>query len=88
MPYKQSHYWKLEVYNPVTNQIIDVSNHSTINDIYEKHPKINLATWRNIAMGRSKVYNKFIKVRKLPKTADNIENVEDVEPTPIIVSFD
>ena len=88
MPYTQSHYWKIEVYNPVNNEIIQSSNHSTINEIFEKYPKINLSTWRNIAMGRSKVYNKFIKVIKLPKTPNNIENVADVETQPIIVSFD
>ena len=88
MPYTQKHFWKVEVLNPVDNTIIQTSNHPTINDIFNNYNTINLATWRNIAMGRSKIYNKFIKVYKVPKTelTEKFENEEP--PQPIVVSFD
>ena len=90
MPYRQKHLWKVEVLNPVNNTVIQSSNHRTINEIANKYNSINLATWRNICMGRSKVYNKFIKVSKIPREGneEGLEAVEEVESQPIIVRFD
>ena len=80
MPYNQKHVWRVTVLNPTDNSVIQSSTHPTINDIYKTYGNINLSTWRNICMGRSKVYSKFIKVTKVLKTDlesnDNLENTD------------
>ena len=84
MPYNQKHVWRVIVLNPTDNSVIQSSTHPTINDIYKTYSNINLSTWRNICMGRSKVYSKFIKVTKVLKidldSDNNSENtVQEVE---------
>ena len=65
--YNQKHIWNVEVLNPVSNDVLSSKDFNTINDIAEEYSNINLNTWRNICMGRSKIYNNFIKVEKKPK---------------------
>ena len=62
MPYNQKHIWRVVVLNPTNNSVIQTSTHFTINDIHKTYNNISLSTWRNICMGRSKIYSKFIKV--------------------------
>ena len=71
MPYNQKHVWCVVVLNPTDNSVIQTSTHFTINDIHNTYQNISLSTWRNICMGRSKIYSKFIKVTKVLKK--NIE---------------
>ena len=73
MVYTQKFIWNLEVINPVSNEVILSTTHNTIDEIYESYPKIPLNTWRNICVGRSKIYNNFISIRKeLKKTINEV----------------
>ena len=65
--YNLKHKWIVEFINPITEYTLNKTYHSTIDDIAEQYKQINLNTWRNICMGRSKVYDKFIKVSKQKK---------------------
>lgn len=65
--YQTSHFWKVSIYNPVSNELIEENLFNTINEISNKYQNINLNTWRNICMGRSKIYKKFINIEKIPK---------------------
>lgn len=95
--YKTSHFWKISILNPVSNEVIEENLFNTINEVFNKYSNIKLNTWRNICMGRSKVYKNFIKVEKVNKNeliqeqenndegyADNSIN----EPQQILISFD
>ena len=77
--YKLKHIWNVSVLNPITNEEIMKSKHNTIDDIANTYKQINLNTWRNVCMGRSKVYNKFIKVTKEERKVEDIEK----QPTEI-----
>ena len=85
--YNQKHLWEVEVLNPINNNVISKSVHSTINDIAENYKNINLNTWRNICMGRSKVYNNFIKVNKVNKVKEEPEKIEVVSQPSVVVDF-
>jgi|TARA_R110002072_G_scaffold88517_1_gene198934 hypothetical protein len=76
--YNLKHKWIVEFLNPITEYTINKTFHSTIDDIAENYKQINLNTWRNICMGRSKVYDKFIKVSKQKK--EKKENINDLMP--------
>ena len=65
--YNQKHIWNVEVLNPINNEVLSSKTFNTINDISNEYSNINLNTWRNICMGRSKVYNQFIKIKKIFK---------------------
>lgn len=92
--YQTSHFWKIGILNPVSNQIIEENLFNTISEIHNKYNNINLNTWRNICMGRSKIYKKFINVEKIPKIQNNIDNSENTNNiiennvSPHIVVFD
>lgn len=88
MVYNQSHLWNIQVLNPVSNEIIEQSNHTTIDDIYKKYPNIPLNTWRNICMGRSKIYEKFIKVKKIDKPKKETEPKKLIDNTTTLITFD
>lgn len=90
MPYNQKHIWRVVVLNPTNNSVIQTSTHFTINDIHKTYNNISLSTWRNICMGRSKIYSKFIKVTKVLKkdmetNGDNgkelLKNIEEIVQT-------
>ena len=72
-------YWEISIKNPVNDDIIEKNNFDSIKECSEKYNKIPLSTWRNIAMGRSKIYNNFIKMVKKNK------NEKDEQ---IVLSFD
>ena len=55
-------YWEISIKNPVNDDIIEKNNFDSIKECSEKYNKIPLSTWRNIAMGRSKIYNNCIKM--------------------------
>ena len=56
--------WKLQFLNPIDQTIIKSSNFNSLKDIGNQYTFIPFNTWRNIAIGRSKVYNRFIKLEK------------------------
>tara|TARA_B110000046_G_C13009468_1_gene406029 strand:+ start:2593 stop:2883 length:291 start_codon:yes stop_codon:yes gene_type:complete len=57
--------WNVKIYNPLSREILSQQQFKSIEDIKVKYPDIPLSTWRNISIGRSKVYNKFIEVEKI-----------------------
>lgn len=79
--------WKIKILNPVSEDIIEETNFKNINDIAEKYSKIPLSTWRNIALGRSKIYSKFIVCEKIRNECeDKTEEPDDKKP--ITLSFE
>ena len=78
--YNLKHSWVVSVLNPITADEIMKSSHSTIDEIAKHYPQINLNTWRNICMGRSKIYSKFIKVIKEKKKKE-----EEKEKKPLVL---
>lgn len=56
--------WTLIIKNPLTTEIITTETFRTLKDIHNKYTNIPLTTLRNIGMGRSKIYNKFIDLTK------------------------
>lgn len=79
--------WKIQILNPVSEDIIEENIFKNINEISTKYPKIPLSTWRNIALGRSKIYSKFIVCEKVNGKCDE-EKVEEPKPKPIVLSFE
>ena len=88
--YKTAHFWKIAILNPVSNEIIEENLFNTINEINEKYKDINLNTWRNICMGRSKIYKKFIIVSKIPKIINIQEEKKDIDisKSPFFLTFE
>tara|TARA_R110002072_G_scaffold232476_1_gene389939 strand:- start:403 stop:672 length:270 start_codon:yes stop_codon:yes gene_type:complete len=84
--------WKIQILNPVSEQVIEENNFKNINEIAEKYPKIPISTWRNIALGRSKIYSKFIVCEKLDMKCDGNSDAKKVEeptkPKPIVLNFE
>lgn len=70
--------WSVSILNPTNNDILENKEFKNIEEIAKKYDYLPLSTWRNICLGRSKVYNKFICVNKnkvslTPPLNDNIE---------------
>lgn len=57
--------WKVSVLNPANKNVLEVKTFRNIEDISIHYPLIPLATWRNISIGRSKIYDNFIKLEKI-----------------------
>lgn len=60
----KSTYWSIEVLHPATNTTIETKQFDNILDISKHYKNIPLSTWRNMAIGRCKIYKKFIKICK------------------------
>ena len=56
--------WYLVVHHPLTGEILTTETHRSIRELAVAHPHIKEETWRNISIGRSKIYDKFIKLIK------------------------
>ena len=57
-------YWKIDFFHPANNVIIETKQFKNITDIATYYKNIPLSTWKNISMGRCKIYKKFIKITK------------------------
>ena len=57
--------WSLKILNPINLNVLEMGNYNNLKEIVEKYPFINASTWRNIAMKRSKVYDKYILLNKI-----------------------
>ena len=57
--------WNVKFFNPINQEILKEEKHKTIKSIHENHPHIPLTTWRNLAIGRSKFYDKILKLEKI-----------------------
>ncbi len=60
-------YWRVSIKHPLKDDILEINNFNSIEEISKQYPKFNNNTWRNICLGRSKCYNKFLSVEKLIK---------------------
>jgi hypothetical protein len=86
-------YWKVNILNPATECVIEENTFESITNVAEKYKTIPLTTWRNIALGRSKIYNKFITMEKLnrktnkPTTSDTESDEEETNKKNIL-TFD
>ena len=56
--------WNVKLSNPMNGEQLEHKLYDSIEHIHKEHSYLPLPTWRNIAMGRSKVYNPFISVEK------------------------
>lgn len=72
--------WKVSVFNPATNELLgEPKTFRNIEDIATEYNVLSLPTWRNISIGRSNIYNKFIKVEKVfnkPKEEKEVKEEE------------
>jgi hypothetical protein len=57
-------FWEITIKNPANDNIIERKQFDCIADIAKQYQKISETTWRNIALGRSKVYKNFIEMEK------------------------
>lgn len=57
--------WKVQINNPITNDKIEEEIFDNINQIAVAYEFLSLQKWRNICLGRSRVYNTFLNVEKL-----------------------
>ena len=71
--------WKLHILNPATNEVITNETFNSLREISEKYKNIPFNTWRNISIGRSKVYEKFLYLKKDINHLADIHEVEEDE---------
>lgn len=73
--------WNLRMFNPTDKTVIHSTTYNNIEEIHKEHPYITLPTWRNIAIGRSKIYKNFIEIEKTNKsiTPTSIDEPLDLE---------
>ena len=57
--------WEVKINNPITMDKLEEGVFDNINQIAEEYNFLSLQKWRNICLGRSKVYNTFLNVRKI-----------------------
>tara|TARA_R110002126_G_scaffold31387_2_gene101113 strand:- start:663 stop:839 length:177 start_codon:yes stop_codon:yes gene_type:complete len=57
--------WQLTVFNPIDGEKMMNKNFKSLNDIHKEFPKIKYDAWRNLAIGRSKIYKPFFDVKKI-----------------------
>ena len=65
--------WSVSILNPSTNDILETNEFNNIEEISSRYDYLPLSTWRNICLGRSKVYSKFICVNKQLNKKEQIE---------------
>lgn len=67
--------WSVKILNPVNkNHILETNTFRTIEEIFNKYPNLPLSTWRNICIGRSKIYKNFINVDKMKENGEFEKN--------------
>ena len=76
--------WKVSVLHPVNKNVLEEKIFRNIEDISFNYPLIPLSTWRNISIGRSKIYDNFIKLEKLTlenkiKSNKKLESIDEKE---------
>lgn len=57
--------WNVKVLDVRNGNVLEEHTYPTIKDISAKYNKICHNTWRNICLGRSKLYEPFFKVQKI-----------------------
>ena len=56
--------WKVSFLNSLNGETLNEKTFRTIEEIHKEYQHIPLSTWRNISIGRSKIYDKFLKLEK------------------------
>lgn len=57
--------WKVSVLHPINQNVLEENTFRNIEDCANHYSNLPLSTWRNISIGRSKIYEKFIKLEKV-----------------------
>ena len=57
--------WKLDLLEPLTKEVKQTLYFKSLTVLAKEVPLFNYDTWRNIALGRSKTYQKFIRLEKI-----------------------
>ena len=57
--------WKLDILEPMTKEVRQTLYFKSLAVLSKEVPLFNYDTWRNIALGRSKTYQKFIRLEKI-----------------------
>ena len=57
--------WRLTSFNPLNGDILGSNEYRTIKELSTQNPKIKEDIWRNISIGRSKVYQPFFKLEHI-----------------------
>lgn len=60
--------WNVKFFNPIDKSLLSEKCFDSISHIKQEYPHISLSTWRNIAIGRSKIYERTINVNKQYKS--------------------
>lgn len=71
--------WNVKFFNPTNQELLKEERHTHIQSLADKYPHIPLPTWRNMGMGRSKIYEPFIKLKK-----EYISTAEQTTETPLL----
>ena len=71
--------WIVKILNPIDENELKVGNYCSLKEIADENKFLPYDTWRNIAVGRSNIYEPFIKIEKdlerdLFYCVNNIEN--------------
>ena len=56
--------WLVQIKNPINQQEIKMGKYCSLKDISNDNTFLPYDTWRNIAVGRSNVYDPFININK------------------------
>ena len=54
--------WTLKVFNPLNDELLSENTYTSLKNVSESFPKIPFNTWRNISIGRCKIYDKFLSL--------------------------
>ena len=57
--------WNVKVLHPVNKNVLEEKTFRNVEDVANHYQTLPLSTWRNISIGRSKIYNNFIRMEKL-----------------------
>ena len=57
--------WKVDFLHPINKDVLHSTTFRNIEEIADTYKDIPLSTWRNISIGRSKIYKKFIHLEKI-----------------------
>tara|TARA_R110002073_G_scaffold320989_1_gene496858 strand:+ start:16026 stop:16226 length:201 start_codon:yes stop_codon:yes gene_type:complete len=60
--------WELKVFNPLNDELLMDKTFTSLKEVSENFTKIPFNTWRNISIGRCKIYDKFLTLEKKNKT--------------------
>lgn len=57
--------WNIKIKNPLNDEILEEKIFNKVDDITGTYPFLSKEKWRNICLGRSKVYSVMVEVSKI-----------------------